>query len=77
LAMEDDRILWIVKRTSCLRSGASRQRGLETVPAHSQVPVKERTQRFMVKKRTSRVQTLRIDHYRLICVELTDVRRSS
>ena len=68
LAMEYDRILWLVERTSCLRSGASGEGGLETAPAHSQVPVEERTQRLMVKGRTSRGQILGIDHYGLTFV---------
>ncbi len=65
--MEYDRILRLVERTRGLWSGASREGSLETVPAHSQVSVEERTQRLMVKSRTSRRQTLGIDHYRLIC----------
>jgi hypothetical protein len=48
LAMEYDRILWLIEWTSGLRSGASRTGDLETVPARSQVPVEERTQRLMV-----------------------------
>jgi hypothetical protein len=58
LAMEYDRILWLIERTSGLRSGASRTGGLETVPARSQVPVEERTQRLMVNRRASRGWTL-------------------
>jgi hypothetical protein len=70
LAMEYDRILWLIERTSGLLSGASRTGGLETVPARSQVPVEERTQRLMVNGRASRGRTLGIDPYCLICVEL-------
>jgi hypothetical protein len=70
LAMEYDRILWLIERTSGLRSGASRTGGLETVPARSQVPVEERTQRLMVNRRASRGRTFGMDPYRLICVEL-------
>jgi hypothetical protein len=65
LAMEYDRILWLVERTSGLRSGASRARGLETVPARSQVPIEGRTQRLMVNSRASRGRTLGIDPYPL------------
>jgi len=72
--MEYDRILWLIERTSGLLPGASRAGGLETVPARSQVPVEERTQRLMVNRRGSRGWTLRIDPYRLICVELFYVR---
>ena len=68
LAMEYDRILRLVERTSSLRSGANREGGLETVPARPQVPVEERTQRLMVKRRTSRGQILGIDHYGLTFV---------
>jgi hypothetical protein len=77
LAMEYDRILWLVERTSGLRPGASRAGGLETVPARSKAFVEERTQRLMVNKRPSRGQTLDIDHYRFICVGLFHVRPSA
>src|SRR6267143_6495147 len=70
LAMEYDRILWLVERTSGLRSGASRARSLETVPARSKVPVEGRTQCFMVNRRAPRGRSLGIDTYYLICVEL-------
>ena len=53
LAMEYNRVLWLIERTSGLRSGASRTGGLETVPARSQVPVEGRTQRLMVNRRAS------------------------
>jgi hypothetical protein len=72
--MEYNRILWLIERTSGLRSGASRTGGLETVPARSQVPVEEWTQRLMVNRRAFRGRTLGIDPYPLICVELLYVR---
>ncbi len=75
--MEYDRILWLIERTSGLRSGASRAGGLETVPARSQVPVEERAQRLMVNRRASRGQTLGIDPHCLIWVELFYVRTSA
>ena len=50
LAMEYDRILWLIERTSGLRSGTSWAGGLETVPAYSQVPVEERARRLMVNR---------------------------
>jgi hypothetical protein len=50
LAMEYDRILWLIERTSGLRSGTSWAGGLETVPARSQVPVEERARRLMVNR---------------------------
>jgi hypothetical protein len=67
--MEYDRILWLIERTSGLRSGASRTGGLETVPARSQVPVEERAEHLMVNGRASRGRAL-IDPYCLICLEL-------
>ena len=72
--MEYDRILWLIERASGLRSGASRAGDLETVPARSQVPVEERTQRLVVNKRASRGRPLCIDPYRLNHVELFYVR---
>jgi hypothetical protein len=72
--MEYNRILWFAERTRGLRSGASREGGLETLPAQSQVSVETRTQRFMVKSQTSRRQTLDIDHYGTIWLERSDVR---
>lgn len=77
LAMEYDRVLWLIERTSGLRSGASRTGGLETVPARSQVPVEEWAQRLMVTRRAFRGRTLGIDPYPLICVELFYVRSSA
>ena len=74
LAMGYDRILRLVERTRGLWSGASREGGLETLPAHPQVSVEERTQRFMVNSRTFRRQTLGIDHYYTILVEGKHVR---
>jgi hypothetical protein len=74
LAMEYDRILWFIERTSGLRSGASRAGGLETVPTRSQVPVKGRTQRLMVNRRAPRGGNLGIDPYCFICMELFYVR---
>ena len=74
LAMEYNRILWLVERASGLWSGASRAGGLETVPARTQVPVEGRTQRLMVNRRASRGRTLGIAPCRLICMELFYVR---
>ena len=68
LALEYDWILWLVERTSCLWPGTSREGGLETIPARSEVPEEERTRRLMVNRPTSQGRTLSIDHYRLICV---------
>src|ERR1700704_2084125 len=59
LAMEYDRILWFIERTSGLRSGASRAGGLETVPTRAQVPVEGRTQRLLVNRRASQKQDSR------------------
>jgi len=77
LAMEYDRILWFIERTSGLRFGASRARGLETVSTRAQVPVEGRTQRLMVNRRVSRGRTLGIDPYCFICMELLYVRPSA
>ena len=74
LAMEYDRLLWLVERASGLRSGASGKDGVETIPAHYQVLVEERTRHIMVKRRTSRSQILSIDHYHLTCVEVSYVK---
>jgi hypothetical protein len=50
LAMEYDRILRRIERTSDLRSCASRAGGLETVPAPSKISIEERTRRIVVNR---------------------------
>ena len=74
LAMEYDRILWLVEWTGGLRSGASGKDGVETIPAHYQVLIEERIQHLMVKRRTPRSRILSFDHYHLTRVEASYVR---
>jgi hypothetical protein len=52
--MEYDRILQLIERTSGLRSRASRAGVLETIPARSKISIEERTQRFVVNRKTFR-----------------------
>ncbi len=48
--MEYGRVLWLIERTSGLRSCASRAGVLETVPARSKISIEERTQRIVVNR---------------------------
>ena len=75
--MEYDRILQLIERTSGLRSRASRAGVLETIPARSNISIEERTQRFVVNRKTLRGRTFGTNHPRLIYVELFYARSSA
>jgi hypothetical protein len=76
--MEYDRILQLIERTSGLRSCAGSAGVLEAIPARSKVSLEERTQRFVVNRKTFRGRTFGTNHpSRLICVELFYARSST
>jgi hypothetical protein len=58
LAMEYNKIQWLVDWTRDLLGGARRGRSLETVRARSKIPVERWTQRFMGNKQASGLSAL-------------------